>query len=93
MDEAAVKAEWRLYAVEWAVSQLWATFLRLHGVGPELLDQIRQQAIASARAKTFQNLDPAMSDLMSAELEAAIDRILQMISAQSGPSSPPKSRP
>jgi hypothetical protein len=46
--------------------------------GPAMLERLRRQALENARLKTFPALDPAMSDLVSAELESAVDRILGM---------------
>jgi hypothetical protein len=80
--EDDIKAECRLYAVEWAVSLLFAAHFRQHGsAGPLLLEEARQQALESARHQTFPSFDPAMSDLLSAELESAVDRILGMAKA------------
>jgi hypothetical protein len=75
-----LKAECRLYAVEWAISlMLAAQFLQMGAAGAVLLEQARQQALAGARKKTFPELaDPAMSDLASAELESAVNRLLGM---------------
>lgn len=76
--EQQIKEEVRLYAVEWMVCQLASVLLTATGQGNVILSQMRQQAIAGARGKTFQSVDPAMSDLLSAELEAAVDRLLGM---------------
>jgi hypothetical protein len=79
MSEEQIQAECRLYAIEWAVSILFATsFKQMGAAGPAMLDQVRQQALEGARKKTFPNLDPAMSDLLSAELEIAVNRLLGM---------------
>lgn len=77
--EDDIKAECRLYAVEWLASLLLAAqFRETGGAGPSLLEETRQQALESARLKTFPSVDPAMSDLISAELELAVDRLLGM---------------
>jgi hypothetical protein len=79
MSEEQIKAECRLYAIEWAVSILFATsFKQMGAAGPAMLGQVRQQALEGARKKTFPDLDPAMSDLLSAELETAVDHLLGM---------------
>jgi hypothetical protein len=38
--------------------------------------------IAGARMHAFSGLDPAMSDLASAELEDAVNRLMEMVSGQ-----------
>jgi hypothetical protein len=42
-------------------------------------DAVRQQAIEGTRRQTFAGADAAHSDLFSAELETAIDRLYGMI--------------
>jgi hypothetical protein len=77
MDEQAIKAEIRLWALECVVSQLWATIYQMAGGDPLAHFEKRRKALLeSARRQTFPNLDPAMSDLVSAELEAAVDALL-----------------
>jgi hypothetical protein len=77
--EEKIKAECRVYALGWAVSVLFASQFRQMGdAGPAMLERARQQALEGARLQTFPNFDPAMSDLLSAELESAVDRILGM---------------
>ncbi len=81
MDEDEIKAEARLFALESVVCQLAAMMLIQTG-GDDALAMLQQQVhqqIAGARQKTFSELsDPALSDLMAAELEAAIGRLGQM---------------
>ena len=50
--------------------------------GPAMLESAPpKQALEGARNKTFPILDPAMSDLLSAELESAVDRLIGMAKA------------
>lgn len=86
MEETAIKAECRLYALEWAVAQLWAAELRKTGAAPETLAGVRGQAIGGARQLGFTGVDPATSDLLSAELEGAVDRMFMMVAALVGTS-------
>jgi hypothetical protein len=82
LTEDELKSECRLYAVEWVAALLFAAHFRQMGDdGPAFLEQARQQALAGARQKTFAGLDPAMSDLLSAEIESAVDRLLGMAKA------------
>jgi hypothetical protein len=81
MTEAEIRAEARLYALECVVCQTLALIhLQIAAADPlSVLEQQRQQAIHGARQKAFPELnDPALSDLMSAELEAAVDRLADM---------------
>jgi len=73
------EAECRLYALEWYVCMLHAAIFAQAGKdGLVILGHLRQTALEGARQKAFPGLDPAMSDLVSAELEAAVDRLLSM---------------
>jgi hypothetical protein len=75
--EDEIKAECRLYAIEWAVSLLFAATFAQIGPGAEAkLEEARKYISEIAQQKTFPRLDPAMSDLASAEREAAVDRLL-----------------
>ena len=77
--EDEIKAECRFYALEQGFCLLQAAIYRQMGVlGPVMLEETRKQALESTRMKTFPALGPAMSDLVSAELESAIDRLLGM---------------
>jgi hypothetical protein len=71
--EDDLKAEVRLYALETLVCLLYAT---LFANDPPLLARLREKALERSRGQTFPSLDPAMSDFVSAELEAAIDGLL-----------------
>jgi hypothetical protein len=47
-----------------------------------LLNRIREQTIVGAKNRTFPGFDAAMSDLLSAELESALARLMDMGSEQ-----------
>jgi hypothetical protein len=75
--EDEIKTECRLHAIEWVVSlQLAATFAQAGQDGDAMLEQLRQRALEYAQNKTFPRLGAAMSDLVSAEREAALDSLL-----------------
>ena len=81
MTEDEIRAEARLYALECVVCQMFALLhLQIAGTGAlSALERQRQQAIQGAKQKTFPELrDPGLSDLMSAELEAAVGRLADM---------------
>jgi hypothetical protein len=74
----------RIYAVEILTVNHFATSCLT--VAPNdplgLVARLRQQMIDGARAHGFAGLDAAMSDLASAELEDAVNRLMEMVSAQ-----------
>jgi hypothetical protein len=80
MTEDEIKLEARLFAIEAAVCQLLVALLFQSDDDPlAALEIQRKQWLAGAKQKTFPELgDPALSDLMSAELEAAVDRLAGM---------------
>jgi hypothetical protein len=77
MSEKAVKDELRLFALESIVCQHISQLYQLLPEGT--FDAVRQQAIEGTRRQTFAGADAAHSDLFSAELETAIDRLYGMI--------------
>jgi hypothetical protein len=75
MNEQSIKDEMRLYALECLVCQLYALIYRVLPAGaPELTQKAWRDG---ARKQTF-GKDPALSDLLSAELEIALDRLAEM---------------
>lgn len=75
--EDEIKAECRLYAIEWAVSLLLAANFAQAGPDAEAkLDEARQQLSQIAQQKTYPRLGAAMSDLAAAEQESAVQRLL-----------------
>ncbi|WP_027055704.1 hypothetical protein [Mesorhizobium erdmanii] len=84
MNEDELKGEVRLYALEWMICQMASVLLRASGDPAGILAKTREQALAGARQKTFANVNPAVSDLLSAELESAVDRLLTMTQTLAG---------
>lgn len=78
MSEEAIKAEVRLYAVEWLATIATAIVLKNSGHGIDYLEEIKTQTLAGALTKTFAGVNPAMSDHLSVELHDALDRLLKM---------------
>lgn len=78
MDDAAIKLETRIWALECLFS------LQMAGAHAGAIDpaksfaEMRDALVAKARAQAFPKLDPAMSDHLSAEFETAIARLLDM---------------
>lgn len=77
MTEQAIKNEMRLFALESVFCQHLATVY--HALPPELFEAVRKQTMDGVRRLTFPDADAAHSDLFSAELEAALDRLYKMI--------------
>jgi hypothetical protein len=75
--EDIIKAEMRLFALESIVCQHLAMLYR--SMPPEFFDSVKKQAIAGAQRQPFAGADAAHSDLFSAELEAALERLYAMI--------------
>ena len=81
-DEQAIRAEMRLWALEVLVTNLLAMVCTLDRDPAALLNQIRERMIEGAKSRTFPGYDAAMSDLLSAELESAVARLMDMGTAQ-----------
>ena len=77
LTEFEAKIEARLLALEWTVCQAMLAIILNSGVNPmDFLKRQRQDTVNAARLYTVPELaDAALSDLISAELENAIDRL------------------
>ena len=84
MTEEFIKAEVRLYVIEVFVANFFAlTCAQLEPTAPAgLFGEIQKQMLTGARSLTFPDVDPAMSDMLSAEIEAAVSRLGAMVSEQ-----------
>jgi hypothetical protein len=74
--EAAIKLEARLSALEFFATKIGATLMVASGLSVEGAEAAMRDQLA--REQTFPTLDPAMSDLASAELNEALERLLKM---------------
>jgi hypothetical protein len=77
MTEDAIKNEMRLFALESIVCQHLATVYQT--MPREIFDAVRRQAIEGTKRRTFAGADAALSDLFSAELQIAIERLYGMM--------------
>jgi hypothetical protein len=83
MDEAAIKSEMRIWALEVLTSNLFTMLLMLDPNPGALYQRIRHQMIEGTKRRTFGSAtDAASSDLFSAELEAAVTRLMDMTREQ-----------
>ena len=81
-DEGAIKAEMRLWALEVLVCDLFAIICASDPAPLELFERTRKQMIGGSTRRTFGDVSAAESDLFSAELEAAVTRLMDMVSEQ-----------
>jgi hypothetical protein len=84
MNEESVKIEMRLYALEGIVSSLLTAYcLQAAPLEPlKAFEKAADQMKEAAKKPTFPKADPAMSDLLSAESEAALTRLLAIVHEQ-----------
>jgi len=84
MSPDEVKNSMRIYAVEALAANLLAmSSVASAPADPQrLVSRIQQQMIEGARKYRFPGVDTASSDLASAELENAVDRLMGMVRAQ-----------
>jgi hypothetical protein len=77
IDEEAVKLEARLVAIEYATCDLFSAVYR--GVKPKDIHRRHDQLVEYFRKQPVPGNDPAMSDLLSGEVEIALHRLLTAI--------------
>jgi len=83
VNEAELKLEMRLYAVELFVANIVALHCLNTKKPLESFEETKNQMLSGARQQTFPNAgDPATSDLYSAELEHALDVMLTLVKIQ-----------
>lgn len=78
MTEQAIRDEFRLWALELLVSLQYAAMIAQTPNPDAALKGMRDLMLEKARKQTFQGVGAVVSDLGSAELEGAIDRLLRM---------------
>jgi hypothetical protein len=77
MDDAAIKLEIRLSAIEYLLCKIHlVTVLSSGAAQPETFDSFAKQFVAGAREQGFPVGDAAMSDHLSGEWEEAIERLI-----------------
>jgi hypothetical protein len=81
MDEAAIKNEMRIWALEVLTCNLFTMLLMMDQNPSGLYQRIRDQMIEGTKQRTFAG-DAATSDLFSAELETAVTRLMDMTKEQ-----------
>jgi hypothetical protein len=79
MDEATIKIEARLAAIEHMLVNSFAILYRATGTSPDVIKIIHENARSTLSQTTFPGLDPAQSDLAAGEIQDAVDGLIQMI--------------
>lgn len=75
--EQVLKLEARLAAIEYLLAHVVSHQYRTDGATPEMIEQGHKRLRGFAREWTFPELsDPAFSDLLASEIEAALDKLL-----------------
>jgi hypothetical protein len=70
--------EMRLWALEVLVSNLFAMQCASDDAPPEAFDNIQAQMLRGAKTQSFPGMNAEESRLLSAELESAVARLMEM---------------
>jgi hypothetical protein len=81
METSEVRDQMRIYAIEILLVNVFASLCLMTGDPLGLVAVARARAIAVVQKLGFP-FDAAMSDLCSAELETALDRLMEMAKGQ-----------
>jgi hypothetical protein len=76
MDEAAIKLEMRLSAIEFLLCKIHLTMALQSGVQPQNFNRFAKEFVEGAAEQKFPVKDGALSDLFSAEWQAAIEHLI-----------------
>jgi hypothetical protein len=79
MDEAAIKLETRLFAIEHLLANVFKIAYRLSGASEAEIQATHAKLRASLKTESIPGLDAASSDLWAAEIEEAVDALLTLI--------------
>src|SRR6266481_5564414 len=72
MDEAEVKLQMRLWALEVFVANAFAMLCAQDPDPDDLLGKINRQMIEGSKRQSFPGFDPAESDVLASDFEAAV---------------------
>jgi hypothetical protein len=81
METSEVRDQMRIYAIEILLVNVFASFCMMTDDPLKAVATARARAIAVVQKLGFP-FDAAMSDLCSAELETALDRLMEMATGQ-----------
>jgi len=77
-NEADIKLEMRLCAMEYLLCQLWVNLLKASGVTEQKFDESSQAMLDHLKKQTFPALPAEWSDLAAGELEEAVSHLVAM---------------
>lgn len=75
-QEHAIRLEMRLGAIEFMLGSVFVALVEASGQSVRQVEEMLKRLVADARRQTFPGLDPAMSDLASAEWGEAVERLV-----------------
>jgi hypothetical protein len=78
MDEQGLKLGMRLAAIEYLLSKVYISMYLQSGARPDRFDQHCETFLEEAGKQVFPVNDPALSDLVSAEWQAAIEHLVKI---------------
>jgi hypothetical protein len=90
MDETQIKSEARLVAIEYMIVNIYAILHRASGAPPESILAIHQKARETLSRESMPGLDPAQSDMIAAEIQAAVEAMLSDVEEMLGLKKTPK---
>jgi hypothetical protein len=78
LDKERLELSIRLSAIEYMVAHTLNILLKHSGADEKAIAEVEAKASQMFRTTTFPGLDPALSDHLSAEFAAAIERLQDM---------------
>lgn len=78
MSNDLIKREMRLAALEYMLCRLWVNILSIVGADEKTFDAGSKAMLEHLKKQTFPGLAPEWSDMASAELEEAVERLVKM---------------
>jgi hypothetical protein len=78
MSQEAIQAEARIWTLEAFACELFSLWCSQQKTPGKIFVNLRRRMKTAARERTFGEVHPAMSDHLSAELESAVDRLMEI---------------
>jgi hypothetical protein len=79
MNEAEIKLEVRLGAIEHMLGNLYVNFYKAFRLPEAQIEKAHEKLLESTRTETLNGSDPALSDLGAGEYHEAVERLVKMI--------------
>ena len=84
MDEATVKAEARLVAIEYLLMNLYKIVYGMTQSSPASIRAAHRRAREMMQKETFPGIDAAQSDLLASEIQTAVEQLTDGIEEMMG---------